>query len=266
MLKQITRMRTEGMQERQYYSIRMRASKGESHEHGGKHISGGELLSTYSDLKAAVNALLDKGLSHSRGKPDFMQIQFEMINEPIKLVKPLQVETNEVESVEKGQSLAKRLLEQVGIPRKSIENAYKLLTEYSAIRGAILVDIHSGDRMDDRNEKGVRVSRMDWLDTNYEKWADYYHMPQNSRVKEALVLATKVSEHPATIAELCWSDDPDYLTGYVASKKLGYQRITKLKEYGDERGCRIFFVDCLGDLNTYINYLEKQPVFVQWEE
>ncbi|MGM0874682.1 MAG: 6-carboxyhexanoate--CoA ligase [Bacillota bacterium] len=50
------------MQERRrYYSIRMRASKGGSHEHGGKHISGGELLSTYSDLKKhAVNALLEK--------------------------------------------------------------------------------------------------------------------------------------------------------------------------------------------------------------
>jgi 6-carboxyhexanoate--CoA ligase len=91
-------------------------------------------------------------------------------------------------------------------------------------------------------------------------------MPKNSRVKEALVLATKVIEHPATVAELCWSDDPEYITGYVASKKLGYQRITKLKEYGDERGCRIFFVNGLTDLPAYIHYLEKQPVFVEWEE
>jgi 6-carboxyhexanoate--CoA ligase len=140
------------------------------------------------------------------------------------------------------------------------------MTEYSGIRGAILIDVHSGERLDDRNVKGVRVSRMDWLNTNFEKWADYYKMSKNSRIKEALVLATKVSEHPATVAELCWSDDPEYITGYVATKRIGYQRITKLKEYGDERGCRIFFVDCLKDPNSYIHYLEKQPVFIQWEE
>jgi 6-carboxyhexanoate--CoA ligase len=254
------------MQEGKYYSIRMRAAKNGPHEQGGKHISGGELLSTYSNMKHAVNALLEKGLTHSRGNPDFMQIQFESIDEPIKLVKPLQIATNEVESVDEGQSFARRLLEREGIPRKSIEKAYQLMTEYSGIRGAILIDIHSGERIDERKEKGLRVSRMDWLDTNFEKWADYFKMPNNSRVKEALVLATKVNEHPATVAELCWSDDPEYITGYVASKKLGYQRITKLKEYGDEHGCRIFFVDGLSDLHSYIHYLEKQPIFIQWEE
>lgn len=249
-----------------YYSVRMRAAKNGAHEHGGKHISGGEVLSNYGNLKYAVNALLEKGLNHSRGNPDFMQIQFELVDEPIKRMKPLQIVTNEVESVEEGQSFARRLLEKEGIQRASIEKAYQLMTEYSGIRGAMLIDIQSNERIDDRKEKGVRVSRMDWLDTNFEKWANCYMMPKNSRVKEALVLATKVIEHPATVAELCWSDDPEYITGYVASKKLGYQRITKLKEYGDERGCRIFFVNGLTDLPTYIHYLEKQPVFVEWEE
>jgi 6-carboxyhexanoate--CoA ligase len=254
------------MEAGKYYSVRMRAAKNGSHEHGGKHISGGELLSTYSHMKQAVNDLLEKGLHHSRGKPDFMQIQFELIEEPIRLIKPIQVVTNEVESVDMGQALCRKLLEKAGIKRQVIEKAYLNMTEYSGIRGAILIDVHSGERFDDRNDKGVRVSRMDWLDTNFEKWADYYKMPKNSRIKEALVLATKVSEHPATVAELCWSDDPEYITGYVATKRIGYQRITKLKEYGDERGCRIFFVDCLKDPNSYIHYLEKQPVFIQWEE
>jgi len=254
------------MEAGKYYSVRMRAAKKGSHENGGKHISGGELLSTYSHMKQAVNDLLEKGLQHSRGKPDFMQIQFELIEEPIKLIKPLQVVTNEVESVDMGQALCRKLLEKAGIERQVIEKAYQHMTEYSGISGAILIDVHSGERFDDRNDKGVRVSRMDWLNTNFEKWADYYKMPKNSRIKEALVLATKVSEHPATVAELCWSDDPEYITGYVATKEIGYQRITKLKEYGDERGCRIFFVDCLKDPNSYIHYLEKQPVFIQWEE
>jgi 6-carboxyhexanoate--CoA ligase len=244
----------------------MRASKNGAHEHGGKHISGGEQISTYGNLKNAVNVLLEKALTHSRGNPDFMQIQFELMDEPITRLKPLHIGTNEVESVEEGQSIARNLLEKAGVSRENIEKAYQQITEYSDLRGAILFDIRSGLRIDDRNKKGVRVSRMDWLPENFEKWADYYKIPRSQRMKEALVLATKVNRHPATIAELCWSDDPEYITGYVSSKKLGYQRITKLKEFGDECGCRIFFVDGLSDIQSYINYLEKQPIFVQWEE
>jgi 6-carboxyhexanoate--CoA ligase len=244
----------------------MRASKNGAHEKGGMHISGGEQISTYGNLKNAVNDLLEKALTHSRGNPDFMQIQFELIDEPITRLRPLHVGTNSVESVEEGQTVARNLLEKAGVPREIIEKVYEWMTEYSEQPGAILVDIRSGIRIDDRNEKGVRVSRMDWLTTNFEKWADHCMMPRSQRVKEALVLATKVSAHPATVAELCWSDDPEYMTGYVASKNLGYQRITNLKEYGDERGCRIFFVDGISDLHSYINYLEKQAIFVHWEE
>ncbi|MCY8826586.1 6-carboxyhexanoate--CoA ligase [Bacillus atrophaeus] len=254
------------MREEKFYSVRMRASKNGSHEVGGKHLSGGERLTTYENMIHTVNALLEKGIYHSRGKPDFMKIQFECIDEPIQLVNPLHIETHEVESAEKGQVLARKLLEKAGIQKKMIDLAYEQIPECSGLRGAILFDIHSGKRIDQRKERGVRVSRMDWPDTNFDKWTKCYQMPRNSRIKEALVLATKVSKHPATIAELCWSDDPDYITGYVASKKLGYQRITKLKEYGNEGGCRIFFVDGLRDLETYIDYLEKQPVFIQWEE
>lgn len=254
------------LREETFYSVRMRASQNGPHEKGGKHISGGEQLSTYDNLKQSINVLLDKALSHSRGNPDFMQIQFEMIDEPIKKLKPLPIEINEAGSVEEGQSIARNLLEKAGVPTESIEKAHRELMEHSVLRGAILFDIRSCSRIGDRNEKGVRVSRMDWLTGDFEKWADHYNMSRSQRLKEALVLATKVSAHPATIAELCWSDDPEYITGYVASKKLGYQRITKLKEYGDERGCRIFFVDGSSHLQTYIDYLERQSILIQWEE
>lgn len=254
------------MSEDRIYSVRMRAAKNGAHEQGGKHISGGEMLSTYQHLNRSVNTLLTKALTHSKGNPDFMQIQFEAVDEPVELIEPLPINTNEAETVERGQALARRLLESSGVPRPIIEKAYAQIPEYSGRIGAALFDIHSGEHIDSRGEKGIRVSRMDWRNANFEKWASHHQIPLSSRIKEALVLATKVSQHPATIAELCWSDDPDYMTGYVASKKLGYQRITRLKEYGDERGCRIFFVDSLRDVSRYIHYLEKQPIFVQWEE
>jgi 6-carboxyhexanoate--CoA ligase len=252
------------MDQSKLYSVRMRASENESHEISGKHISGGELLSSYSDLRISVNTLLEKALNHSRGKPDFFQIQCEIVNQPIRLVNPLTVQTNEVTTVEKGQELARYLLEKTGVPKDIIEKAYKQIPEY-AVRGAILIDIHTGDRVDQRIYKGVRVSKMDWQTKNFEKWAKSKTVPINPRLKEALTLATKVCNHKSTIAELCWSDDPDYITGYVASKNIGYQRITKLKHYGNESGCRIFFVDT-SDINTYMSYLEEQPILVQWEE
>ncbi len=77
------------MREETYYSVRMRASRNAPHEQGGKHISGGERLITYSGLQEAVDGLLHKGFSHSRGIPDFMQIQLESVHEPIETIRPL---------------------------------------------------------------------------------------------------------------------------------------------------------------------------------
>lgn len=253
------------MKREELFSVRMRAAKGGAHERGGTHVSGGEMLAAYSDIQQAVMYLLEKGFVHSKGKPDFMQIQFECIEEPAKRVEPLSVTTNKVKSAKEGRALAWSLLEQSGIPTNIIDEAYRLVSRYSSMRGAMLIDVHSGKRLDDRGEKGVRASRMDWQSRHYEKWAGCHHMPLHSRIKEALALATKVCLHQAAVAELCWSDDPDYITGYVASKTLGYQRITQLKEYGDEQGCRIFFIDGKEDVHSYIHYLEHQPVMIQWE-
>ncbi|WP_163536398.1 6-carboxyhexanoate--CoA ligase [Gracilibacillus sp. YIM 98692] len=253
------------MDQSRIYSVRMRASENELHKNGGRHISGGELLSSYSELGLSVNTLLEKALHHSRGKPDFLQIQCEMVNQPIKLLNPLTVQTNDVTAVKEGHELAKSLLEKTGVPKDIIKKAYKEIPEYP-VRGAILIDIHTGKRVDGRIDKGVRVSKMDWQTRNFKKWAKSKAVSPNQRLKEALILATKVCNHQLTIAELCWSDDPDYITGYVASEKIGYQRITQLKQYGDDRGCRIFFVDTFSDIHTYINYLEEQPILVQWGE
>lgn len=250
----------------QMYSVRMRASQNGSHENGGKHISGGEQLTTYPNLEHVMHNLLEKALSHSRGNPDFIQIQCEVIEEPIKKIKPLRAETNDVKTIEEGHIVARNLLKKAGVPTESIEKAYNLIAECPQLRGAMLFDIRTNRRMDNRNERGVRVSRMDWVTANFEQWANHYNMSSSSRVREALVLASKVSNHPNTVAELCWSDDPEYITGYVASQELGYQRITKLKEQGDECGCRIFFVDGLCDVSLYIDYLEKQPIMLQWGE
>ena len=76
-------------------------------------------------------------------------------------------------------------------------------------------------------------------------------------------MATKVINAPNTIAELCWSDDPSYQAGYVASKRFGYVRFPYLKEKGSPFGGRAFFVDSkILDLKKYIEFLEQQPVLI----
>jgi len=69
------------------------------------------------------------------------------------------------------------------------------------------------------------------------------------------------------LGELCISDDPDYVTGYFASKELGYVRITKLKEPGDPNGGRIFlFRGSREDAEACIRYLEREKVLVDLPE
>jgi len=83
------------------------------------------------------------------------------------------------------------------------------------------------------------------------------------RVMDALAIATKVTDRRETVAELCWSDDPEYTTGYVASLKSGYIRITNMKEKGNPAGGRVFFVIRQGlNLEEYIHYLERQPLII----
>ncbi|MCM2265664.1 MAG: 6-carboxyhexanoate--CoA ligase, partial [Desulfuromonadales bacterium] len=81
------------------------------------------------------------------------------------------------------------------------------------------------------------------------------------RVAEALVLAGKVLRAPGIVAELCWSDAPDYLSGYVADPRHGYQRITRLKAVGDGFGGRALFVRASGwNPEEFVAYLERQAV------
>lgn len=81
--------------------------------------------------------------------------------------------------------------------------------------------------------------------------------------REALVLASKVAHGPGTVAELCWSDDPDYVTGYVGSPLHGYGRITVMKDKGDPVGGRVFFVKHGTDVALYEDYMQNQTVLVR---
>jgi 6-carboxyhexanoate--CoA ligase len=125
------------------------------------------------------------------------------------------------------------------------------------MRGAMLYDIATGTRLEPDHARGVRATYMDALHSSVVDSC-------KNHFNEAIVLATKVANAPGMVAEFCISDDPNYITGYVASKELGYVRIMKMKEMGDENGGRIFLFDSRkASAEECIEYLQKKKVLVE---
>ena len=125
------------------------------------------------------------------------------------------------------------------------------------MRGAMLLDVDTMKRLEPDGKRGIRATYMDMLDDGDDR-------SQKNHFKEALVLATKVASHPNIVGEICISDDPDYVTGYFASREMGYVRITKLKEMGCPDGGRIFlFRGREEEAQECIRYLEHQKMLVR---
>jgi 6-carboxyhexanoate--CoA ligase len=128
----------------------------------------------------------------------------------------------------------------------------------------MLVDALDGRRLEFDAARGVRVSRMDLEERAAAVLARELQAIglNNTHVQEALVLAAKVLHAPGVLAELCWSDDPDYTAGYVAAPCLGYVRFPLLKPRGEDRGGRAFFLAPGTDVTGLYRFLEKQAVLV----
>ena len=243
------------------YSVRMRASMND------KHISGAERIITEQDIHDSVRSLVNRALSHERGKPDILNISIEELKCPIKSIESLPIKLLDAEDAESGKRAAKQILGVLGIPDFCIEKAFSILesgaSNGESMRGAIVMDMQ-GNRLEPDKERGIRATRIDITEQASLELANSLPdglSPYFIQIKEALVLATKVASVKGTIAELCWSDDPCYTAGYVASKKLGYVRIPHLKHAGEHRGGRVFFVDDI-DSDDYIYEMQNSPILV----
>lgn len=237
------------------YSIKMRASKGEL------HISGAEKIVAEEDVETYCARLLQRAMEHSKGKPDRINVKVEAIDEAeITFLDALPVTTIPTQNAEEGMETIRSFLKQLCIV--PIDEILSIWQESYAMRGAILLDADTLERLEPDRERGVRATYMD-RDTKDEELQKA--CAGKNHFNEALVLATKVVSHPNIAAELCISDDPDYVTGYIASKELGYVRITVLKEMGSPKGGRVFLFrgNHETDLKDCIDYLQKQKVLVR---
>lgn len=247
------------------YSVRMRAAENGDHGEGGRHISGAESIVPEEELGRTAEAMINRALRHAKGQADFINITVEAVNSgDIAMAALLPVTAAKEVSVEEGRQAAVRSLVQAGVAEPAAVRGLSLLVSLTeSMRGAVLVCSETGNRLDSSGTRGIRVSRMAAADENAFAAALLRKGLSGSHVKEALILASKVAAAPGIVAELCWSDDPDYTAGYVASSVAGYVRFPRLKPLGLPLGGRVFFINRYSVLAELVKYLEKQPVLIE---
>ena len=248
-----------------HFSVRMRAAQGGAHENGGRHISGAERLIPPELLLDTTQAMVQRALEHSRGNADFIRLTIEAVPPAACLSIPLLPwQAQESASVTNSRRLALQALCQAGVNEEAAAKGLLALSELpDSLRGAMILSAATGERLDTTASRGVRVSRMD-LDAQSDalSWLCQQGL-DGEHPREAMVLAAKVAAAPGMVAEICWSDDPEYTTGYVASPRHGYIRIPCLKEKNSANGGRAFFISPDADLAALQHFLEEQPVLVQ---
>lgn len=234
------------------FSIKMRACKGEPAE----HISGAERIAPGNAVADLAKILATRALAHEKGIPDTINIKIETILSPCQFLDSLPARAVACNSHQEGYRLAADLLQQEGIVRAT--EILAMLPHAANMRGAMLLDVETLERLDTRGARGIRATRMD------EFWTGERDCLHKDHYREAIILATKVAHAPGIVAEICVSDDPNYITGYVASRTLGYVRLQCMKKTGSPLGGRIFLFRGNHDmLEQTISFLETTPVLVR---
>lgn len=231
------------------FSVKMRSSA------DGTHISGAERIVEKHEVPDVCAAMSKRALAHGKGQPDAITVTVTAIDREVERIPALPITEARCADPLDARDTVISALDPL-TPHAA--EAWKLLTTVRDMRGAILFHAATGARLEPDHARGVRVTSMDAAIATGE------HPEAHSgktRVTDALVLASKVAHHPAVFAEVCISDDPDYTTGYVASRKLGYLRVPNMKPAGSPMGGRLFVVDT-DDPADLIDYLEHTPVLV----
>ena len=244
------------MNDDRLFAVKMRAAR------EGAHISGAERIVKARDIPALAAALAERALHHAKGVPDGIHVKVEAAENIERLVS-LPVSTYVTHTPAEGRAVAARLLSSAGITR-----IYEILARFSetyGMRGAMLLDADTLERLEPDPERGVRATYMDAVFNGQDARCPSGDVRKKNHFAEAVVLATKVANAPGIVGEICVSDDPDYVTGYVATKEIGYCRITTVKEMGDPCGGRIFLYRGPREgVAETIRYLQKQCVLVDW--
>jgi 6-carboxyhexanoate--CoA ligase len=236
------------------FSVKMRSSA------AGEHLSGAETIVPEGRVEETVLAFLRRARNHPRGAPDFVNLKVEEVKEePIRApLLPVFHTTKPPEEV------LRELFPLAGIPVELGFRVYDLLLSGPApggrvMRGAMLVEVPTGKRLEPDRERGVRASFLGLEEETEERLKLEAGELYTENLKEALLLTTKINYFDGVIGELCVSDDPDYTTGYFSIAGRGYFRLFGVKPRGHPKGGRAIFVREGVNLEKLIDFLERKP-------
>jgi len=226
------------------------------------HISGAEGLYEKKDIQRVVRRYIKRALDHPKGKSDKIVVTIENIKKSPIIIEALPVGTLNCGTPAEAKKIIKKILHQSGISKKSLELAFQIIKKGN-MRGAALITSENGKRLEPFKDRGIRATRLGISKPALKLLSSRLSRQgiNSERVKEAIILASKVSSCDRIIAELCVSDNPHYTTGYLASRKFGYLRIPNIKYQGVSGG-RVFFVRENTDIHDVIDYLEKTSVMI----
>jgi 6-carboxyhexanoate--CoA ligase len=254
---------------RNLVSIRMRASKKvgsrryEVDRQKEIHISGAEGLYEPSEIQKITIKYIERALNHPKGSADKIVVTVEEIKKRPRTIPALPLATVVCRGPNEGEKIISKILRSSGISAKAVRTALSVMKKGS-MRGAAIVSSEKGNRLEPDSERGVRVSCLG-IDPSARRILSLRLSRRGintDTVKEALMLASKAISCRGVIAELCISDDPDYTTGYVASREFGYLRIPHIKPEKSKTGGRAFFVMEDSNVQEIIEYLERVPVLI----
>ncbi|MDR1890949.1 MAG: 6-carboxyhexanoate--CoA ligase [Puniceicoccales bacterium] len=246
------------------FSIRMRAAANANDGGGEQHLSGCERLVPGNQVASVVQNLLRRISAHTRGKADMINIRIDKIKRAkIWQIPALKIESLEFATMEQSHGNAIISLMEFGVSEIAAHKGIELIKNLSAsMRGGMVLNAVTGERIDNFGDRGVRLSHMDCKnEPAFLSFMAEYGVG-GEKVREAVILASKAAFAKDYVAELCWSDDPHYVTGYVASKEI-YRRLSPMKSKEDNIGGRVFFVKSSVNLNDLIDFFENQPVLVE---
>ncbi|NPA54664.1 MAG: 6-carboxyhexanoate--CoA ligase [Aquificae bacterium] len=242
-----------------FYSIKIRASK------EGKHLSGAERIVKEELLNITIDELYSRV---KRKKPDFISLKIKKLKKKPSVI-PFSLEIKNLffnSYIEANKEAIKILTDITGIKEKKLKNLIQLLHTGASpnrenMRGAMIVN-QDGERIEIDKFRGIRTTDVDFEDR--KKMLEFLHKKgYTERTLDALALTTKNMLYPDIIAEYCISDEPDYTTGYISTKNF-YYRFSPLKEAGNSKGGRIYFVKNDVNLEKLYDFLQHRPILISF--
>jgi 6-carboxyhexanoate--CoA ligase len=175
----------------------------------------------------------------------------------------------EVKNYREGRNTARNLLSQGGVSEKAFNFAVNLLKKSSSlggrsIPGAYLVDSFSGEILNPDMDEGLWIGRVDLADVIDEKLMAGLGKfgPARQKIRDNLVLATKMMGMPGFVGEINWSNNSLEKGGSITIPELGFAYFAYLRSAGNEVGGRVLFVRNWIDLNAVVEYMESEVLLI----